>query len=235
MSLTKGHPDISEVKIRPPRRPYYGYVIVLIGFLLTMFGWGFFYVYGVFFGPLEAEFEWSRALTSGAFSISVLVSGIGGIIAGRLSDRVGPKAIIMACAVILSLGYILMSMVQNAWQFYLLYGIMISTGAGGFWSPPISTVARWFTRRRGLMTGIVSGGISFGTLVLPPVATQLIDIFDWRVTYVIIGAAVLIVSLTATRFIKRSPQEAGMQPELQRQPEPVAGTRSQNFTLREAL
>lgn len=216
-------------------RPYYGYVIVLIGFLLTMFGWGIFYIYGVFFHPLEADFGWTRAVTSGAFSISVLMSGLSGILAGRLSDKFGPRVVIMFCAVLLSLGYVLMSIVQNAWQFYLLYGILISAGVGGFWAPPVSTVARWFTGKRGILTGIVSGGISFGALILPPIATNLIDSFNWRVTYVIIGIAVLVISIIGARFLRRSPRELDIRNKFENQHTSSMVRTSHSFTLSEAL
>jgi MFS family permease len=219
----------------PPHRLYYGYIIVLVGFLLTMFGWGIFYIYGVFFSPLENEFGWTRAVTSGAFSISVLVSGLAGILAGRLCDKLGPRIVILFCAILLFLGYVLMSVVHNAWQFYLLYGILISVGVSGFWAPPVSTVARWFNRKRGLMTGLVSGGISFGTLVLPPLATQLIAAFDWRKTYVIIGIAVLAISLIGVYFLKRSPQEMGLQVEGKALTKTPIVDLSRAFSLKEAL
>jgi MFS family permease len=170
-----------------------------------VFGWGIFYIYGVFFTPLENEFHWTRVATSGAFSIAILVCGVTNIIAGRLSDRLGPKAIIMSCGIILAAGYFLMAVVQNIWQLYLVFGFLIASGVGGFWAPPLATVARWFTNRRGLMTGIVSGGISFGTLWLPPLMTQMIAIFDWRATYIIIGGAILICVTILAQFLKAGP------------------------------
>jgi MFS family permease len=103
--------------------------------------------------------------------------------------------VIIFCAILLSIGYALMSLVQDVWLFYLIYGVFISLGVGGFWSPLVSTVARWFNRKRGLVTGIVSGGISFGTLVLPLLVTRIIEIYNWRVTYIIMGAAVLVLSI----------------------------------------
>jgi MFS family permease len=197
-------------KAKSGPRFHYGYVIAAACFFMMVLGWGLFYIYGVFFNPLSQEFGWSRAVTSGAFSISVLVSGVLGIIAGRISDRTGPKAVLMVCAVILALGYALMAVMHNVYEFYLIYGIVIATGVGGFWSPVISTVARWFVGRRGLMTGIVSGGISFGALILPPVVTQLITVFDWRITYAIIGGFVLIVVMVAAQFLKPNPQAMGL-------------------------
>jgi MFS family permease len=132
-----------------PRGLYYGYVIAGVSFVLMMFGWGIFYIYGVFFNPLESEFHWTRAVTSGAFSLSVLVSGVVGIIAGRLSDRLGPKIVLMFCAVFLAAGYGLMSTVHDVWQFYLIYGLLIATGVGGF------SGRRWFRQRR---AGSAGGG-----------------------------------------------------------------------------
>src|ERR1035437_5387068 len=113
-------------------RFHYGYWIAAACFFMMVFGWGLFYIYGVFFNPLSQEFGWSRAVTSGAFSASVLVSGVLGIIAGRISDRTGPKAVLMICAVILALGYALMAVMHNVYEFYLIYGIVIAIGVGGF-------------------------------------------------------------------------------------------------------
>jgi len=211
-SMSKNSQNNQESSSRKPRTPiYYGFIIVLAAFVLTMMGRGFFYIYGVFFRSLENEFDWSRAITSGAFSISVLISGLCGILAGRLCDKYGPRVVIVFCAISLSMGYILMSVVHNTLQFYLLYGILISAGVSGFWSPLLSTLARWFTHKRGLMTGIVTGGISFGTLFLPPLATQLIDAFDWRTTYVIMGVAVLVISIIGSRFLRRNPQKKDLE------------------------
>jgi len=176
-----------------------------------MLGRGIFYIYGVFFQSIEREFDWSRAVTSGAFSISVLISGIFGIFAGRLCDKYGPRVVIAFCAVLLAAGYGLMSVIQNTFQFYLIYSLLVSAGVSGFWTPLLSTLARWFVSKRGLMTGIVTGGISFGTLFLPPLATGLVEIYDWRTTYIIIAAIVLVVSAIGISMLRRFPREKDMQ------------------------
>jgi MFS family permease len=135
-----------------------------------------------------------------------------GIITGRLSDRFGPQKVIVFCAALLTMGYTLMYFVQSTWQFYLLYGIIIASGVGGFWAPQVSTIARWFKRKRGFMTGIVSGGISFGTLILPPVVTRIIDVFGWRTTYLLIGVGTFIVIMVSAKFVKPAPQSTEISP-----------------------
>jgi MFS family permease len=219
----------------PKPRFFYGYVIVIASFIILVLGWGIYYSYGVFFSPLMDEFHWTRAVTSGAFSIAVFVSGFVGIFAGRLSDRLGPQIVITICAVSLSLGYVLMFLVQSTWQFYLLYGVLIASGVGGFWAPPVSTVARWFVDRRGLMTGIVSGGISFGTLVVPPVVSRIISLYGWRRSYLIIGVVTLVAVAVAAQFIKKSPEHVGLLPQGKAEIKPGNLPRSKEFSLKEAL
>jgi MFS family permease len=213
---------------------YYGYVIVIAFFIMLMVGYGMFYIYGVFFRSLMEDFNWSRTVTSGAFSISVFIAGITGIVAGRLSDRIGPKKVIIFCGILLALGYFLMAFVQSTWQFYLLYGIVISSGVGGFWAPQVSTVARWFVGRRGVMTGIVSGGVSFGTLVLPLVVTPLLDTYQWRTTYLIVGIAIFIIVMTTVQFVKPSPQKMGLTAYGEAKTS-FSHLQSVNFSLKEAI
>jgi MFS family permease len=199
---------------QPINKPglYYGYYIVISTFMIILMGWGIFSIYGVFFSPLSQEFSWSRAETSGAYSLAVLTAGALGILAGRFSDRLGPRKVIILCTAMLAIGYFLMSIVQNIWQFYLFFGLIIGFGVAGCWAPPVATVSHWFTGRRGLMTGIVSGGISIGILVLSPVVTHLISVYGWRQSYFIIAIAILVVTMTASQFIRRSPQQMGLEP-----------------------
>jgi MFS family permease len=233
--LTSGSYLASQKISGPKPCFYYGYVIVIATFIMMVLGWGMFFIYGVFFRPLMDDFNWTRAVTSGAFSMSVLVSGIVGIIAGRLSDRVGPKIVILFCTALLTLGYMLMALVQSTWQFYFLYGIVIASGVGGFWAPQVSTVARWFIGRRGMMTGIVSGGISFGTLVLPLIVTPLLDAYEWRTTYFIIGIAIFFIVGIAAQFIKPSPQKMGLLPYTNAKSRILSSVQSSSFTFKEAV
>ena len=87
---------------------FYGYFMVLAAFLTMVLTWGTMYSFGVFFKPLIAEFGWTRAETSGAYSLYYLLHGLFYIFTGRVNDRFGPRIIVTACGLVLGLGYLLM-------------------------------------------------------------------------------------------------------------------------------
>ncbi len=191
---------------------YYGYIIVIAAFLTIALGWGTYYSFGIFFEPLLAEFGWTRTLTSGAYSVAMLVAGLMAIIAGKLTDQLGSKIVSTACGILLGSGFLLMSQINAVWQLYLLYGIPIAVGLSGCWAPMTSTVARWFVRRRGLMTGIVVSGVGFGIVVIAPLASWIIAAYGWRPAYITIGIMTLVLIIVAAQFLRRDPRQIGQLP-----------------------
>jgi MFS family permease len=169
--------------------------------------WSVYYAFGVFFKPVLTEFGWTRAMTSGAFSLSAIVHGLLGFVIGGLTDKFGPRLVITFCGLLLGLGYLLMSQISAVWQFYLFYGVIIGAGMGGSFIPFMTTVARWFSKRRGAMSGIVAAGT--GALIGPPVASRLIVTHGWRVSYALLGCMVLAVTVIAAQFMKRDPAKVG--------------------------
>lgn len=174
--------------------------------------WGTFYTFGIFFKPLSGDFEWTRAMTAAAFTINGILFGVIDIAVGKLNDRFGPRVVVTASALFLGLGYILMSQIDAIWQFYLFYGVIVAIGMGGSYIPLVSTVARWFVKRRGLMTGIVVSGIGIGTMLIPPIAAQLIKNSDWSTSYLIVGSIALVFITLAAQFLRRDPAQKGQMP-----------------------
>ena len=191
-------------------RIFYGYIIVAASLLIMLTGYGVRTIFGVFFKPMLADFEWTRAATSGALTLSMLTQGLWGMVMGRLNDRIGPRIIISLCCFLLGVGFILMSFIGHLWQIYLFYGIIIGFGMGGVFVVLLSTVSRWFTKRRGVMAGVVLTGLGMSAFVMSPVATWLISAYGWRISYIVVGGVVLVIGILMAQLLKRDPSVMGL-------------------------
>lgn len=181
-------------------------------FSIMSMAWGANRSFGVFLEPLLSEFGWSRTSISGAFTLSMIILGIASLIAGRFTDRIGPKKVLIVCALFLGSGYLLTSQINSIWEFYLYCGIFTGIGMSGMLSPLLSLVARWFVKRRSLMTGILASGPALGITILPLFTSFLLSSCGWRNAYIILGCLVLLVIIPAALFLKRDPEEINLHP-----------------------
>jgi MFS family permease len=188
---------------------FYGYLIVFVSFLMMFAFWSAFYAFGVFFKPMLKEFGWTRAMTSGAFSLCSIIQGLLGIAMGGVTDKFGARVVMTLCGLLLGLGYLLMSQLTSIWQFYLFYGAIVGAGMGGSFTPLMSTVARWFIKKRTMMTGTVVAGTGIGGLIGPPIVSRLVSDYGWRLSYIILGSFVLAVVVLCAQFIRRDPAQMG--------------------------
>jgi MFS family permease len=186
---------------------YYGFVIAASAAVLQIIMWTPASTYGVFFIPIQNEFGWSRAVISGARSLSMLAWGTASIIWGYLNDRHGPRVIIAVCGCIVGVGSFLMSQVNSIWQLYIFFGIIIGIGVSAADVVLLSTVARWFKEKLGMMTGIVKAGTGLGMLILPLVAIGLISSYGWRDSYTILGITGTILIVSISQFLRRDPSK----------------------------
>jgi MFS family permease len=107
---------------------------------------------------------------------------------------------------LLGVGYLLMSQVQNTWQLYIYFGVIISAGMSAY-ILMLSIVAKWFERRRGMMTALSLSGMGIGTMVVPPISNRLIAIYGWRTSYVIIAISASVLVVLAAQFFRHPPNE----------------------------
>ncbi|MFC1884389.1 MFS transporter [Thermodesulfobacteriota bacterium] len=192
---------------------FYGYNIVAAGFVIQAVCFGSLFTYGLFFREFQAEFEWSRTVISGAWSLAFFIMGPVGILAGRLNDRIGPRIIIISTGISLGIGYILMSTMDKPWQLYLYFGMLVCMGFGAHDVITLSTVARWFVKRRGMMSGIVKVGTGVGQLLIPMIVIWLINSYGWRSSYAIMGSAAIVIFTAAALALRRDPYEMGFMPD----------------------
>ena len=196
------------------RKPklFYGYVVVAAAVCIMMIAWGSNRTFGVFLEPMLNEFGWTRAGISGAFTLCMIIMGLFAIAAGRLTDRFGPRVVLIGCAFFLGLGYLLVSRVGAIWQLYLFYGVITGIGMSGAFAPLLSIVPRWFVKRRALMSGIVVAGPALGIVVMPLAFTLFISAYGWRTSYIILGSVVLVLIVLAALFLRRDPGQMGLMP-----------------------
>lgn len=199
-------------QINAPRGIYYGYIIVLLMVVIQIVMYSQRSSFGVFIKPLENEFGWSRALITGAFSFSTIVQGFSAIIMGGLNDRVGPRITLTLCGFLTGLGLLLISCINSAWQLYLYYTILIGLGMGGLTSPLMSTVVKWFVKRRNVMTSMILVGGGIGGLIGPPVINWLINNQGLRDCFTILGISVLFGAILSAQFLKLDPSKIGQLP-----------------------
>jgi len=197
------------------KRPtfFYGYLILATCFCIQGIGVGTYVTFGVFFKPLLAEFGWSRATLSSAHSLTFLIAGMLGILIGRLNDRLGPRLLMTVTGFIYGLGFILMSRLNALWQLYVFYSLIVGVGLSSIDVIALSTTARWFVRRRGMVTGIVKVGTGAGQLIMPLVASLLIAAFDWRLSYIIIGVLAMLLLILVAQLLQRDPARMGLLPD----------------------
>ena len=195
----------------PPREPFRGWWILAASVAAMAVGSGVsFWAFGLYIGPLESEFGWSRTEVSLGFSVSFIVSGASGPLIGRWIDTRGPRSAIIIGSVFTAASYLLLASTGALWQWYLYSSINAFFRQLMFFIPFQALISRWFDRRRGIALGIFGTGFSVGGLVFLPVMGVLIDVLGWRGAFVVSGGAIAAMFLpTAVWLVRDSPSDLG--------------------------
>jgi MFS family permease len=245
MRIQFGSVRSQEDAVKFLRSVFYGWWLVGVAlFMLTLMALTVFQGLGTFLVALERQFGWSRTTLSGAFAFARVQNAVIGPVEGFLVDRVGNRRMVLIGFSIMGLGFILLSQIQTAWQFYLAFIVItIGSGLGGFLAH-ISMVNNWFVRQRSLAMATAMTGIHLGGFLVPILALG-IESHGFRVTTMGIGIFLLIIVFPVTRLIRNRPEEYGLRPDGDPlKPERVAtedgGAKSliddeSEFTARQAL
>ena len=163
--------------------------------------------------PLEMEFGWNRATTSGAVSLNLLVYGVSAPIAAVLMARFGTKRIALIALGLIAAGTGLTVYMTEAWQLTLLWGVFVGLGTGCLALVFGASVANnWFTKNRGLVTGIFSAAYATGQLLFLPAISGMVDTQGWRTgTLVVTAFAIGLIPVFALVF-KNTPESVGILP-----------------------
>ncbi len=192
---------------------FYGWWIVLAISVIHFWGAGIF-VYGftAFFNPLVEEFQWSYVATSFAVSFRSFESGIAAPIVGFLTDKLGPKRLMLIGAVITGIGCMLLSRISSLWNFYAAF-LFLSIGISMILPVPGQTaVVNWFSRKRSTAMGIILAALG-GSGALIPLISWLIDHYGWRSTFVIAGVGMWVIGIPFSLMVRHRPEQYGYLPD----------------------
>ena len=161
---------------------------------------------------LERQYGWSRTALSGAFSMARVEGAILGPIEGVLVDRVGTRRMVLIGFILMGIGFVWLSQVDNLIEFYAAF-MTISLGSGlGGWLAIVAMVNNWFDKRRSFAMSIAMSGIHLGGLLVPVFAFS-IERLDFSITTIGVGLILLVVVGPATLIIRSKPEDMGLLPD----------------------
>lgn len=190
----------------------YGWVIVGAGALMGCVAIGAMFSLAVFLQPMADATGWSRTGISSAMTLDFLTMGIAAFGWGALTDRFGPRIVVLAGAILLGLGLALASRATSLLEFQIIYGVLVGIAAGAVFAPMIATVTGWFEKHRSLAVSLVSAGMGVAPMTISPFASWLIESYDWRTALLVIAILSWVLLVPAALLVRRAPPASGAAP-----------------------
>ncbi|XP_054270039.1 monocarboxylate transporter 4 isoform X2 [Macrosteles quadrilineatus] len=177
--------------IPPPPDGGYGWVIVFASFMCNMIVDGIAYTFGVFLGEYVKDFGEGKGKTAWAGSLlSGMYLSVGPIVSA-LTNKYGCRAVCVTGSLIGCAAFVLSTYSPNVNTLMLTYGFMGGIGFGMIYLPAVVCVGYYFETKRSLATGLAVCGSGFGTFVFAPVATTLLEMYEWRGAHLILAGLIL--------------------------------------------
>src|SRR5918992_2490097 len=202
-------------KVKPPKL-FYGWYIVAVGFLSHVTcAFHMSSTLSVFLKPLTEDLAVSRGLFSLLRSGEILIGAAMAPLVGPLVDRYGGRWLMGGGALVVGLGFVLLSQVSAFWQFLLLRWGFVTIGGVFMCHMVVSvTISRWFVRKRGRAIAIASLGQGLSKVFIPVVTASLFVSVGWRWTWAIFGIVTLVlVVIPALIFMQRRPEDMSLKPD----------------------
>jgi len=190
-------------QISTPR--FYRWVIVAAGGLLGCVAIGAMFSLPVFLLPISEATGWSVTGVSTAMTIGFLAMAPASMAWGALSDRIGPRLVVLIGSVVLAASLALAGRATSLLEFQLVFGLLVGGSTAAILAPMMACVTGWFDTHRSLAVSLVSAGFGMAPLTMSPLAAWLVTIHDWRTSVLIIAALAAAVMIPVTFLIRRPP------------------------------
>ena len=208
-------PIMSTATSNPPARVFYGWYVVAAVFVITTTSSGLaFYNLSILLAAFVAEQGFAVGLASSATATFFIAGSIGGVIAGRLVDRIDARIVIATGATIGALTLASAGQLKELWQLYAFHVVFgLCHGASGL-VPVTTVVARWFNVRRALAFSIASTGLSFGGILVAPFVALAIERLGLKGAAPWLGLAMFLGIVPVALIVLRpSPGALGLEPD----------------------
>lgn len=201
----------------PNRRSgrYYGWTITWTFALTETVSWGIlYYAFSALLLPMQEELGWSAAAITGAYSLSMLVTGLAAPFVGRWLDAHGPRALMTGGSIAGTLLVFAWSRIETLTGFYLLWiGIGLASAAT-LYEPAFTTLTQWFERDRAKAMLIVTIAAGFASTIFLPLTGWLVESNGWRSALVILAVMLGVITIPAhALLLRRCPEDLGLQPD----------------------
>jgi MFS family permease len=185
--------------------PGYRWIIVAAGGLLGCVAIGSMFSLPVLLKPIARDTGWSVTGVSSAMTIGFLAMALMSMAWGGLSDRIGPRAVVLTGAIGLALSLALAAQAPSLLAFQLIFGLLIGGSAAAIFAPMMACVTGWFDAHRSLAVSLVSAGMGMAPMTMAPLAARLVSAHDWRTTLEILALVAAALMIPAALLVRRPP------------------------------
>jgi sugar phosphate permease len=184
--------------------------VAAVAFVAIIGAAGFRATPGVLIEPLHAAFGWSHTTISAAVTVNLVLYGLTSPFAAALMDRFGMRRIVAGALVLVACGSGFTLFMKSSWELIIYWGIMVGLGTGSMAMAFAGTVStRWFVKRRGLVTGILTAAGATGQLIFLPLLANLVAAYNWQVAAAVVSACALAVVPLVWWLLRDRPEDIG--------------------------
>ncbi|MFJ5868194.1 MFS transporter [Streptomyces parvus] len=220
----------------PPARIHRAWLMAAVAGAAIVTAGAFTTVPGLLVTPLHQEYGWERGQIALAASVNMVLFGLTAPFAAALMDRIGTRRVVMAALLLVAAGALLTGVMTRPWQLVAYWGVLIGLGSGCLTMTFAAGVtARWFDRRRSLVTGALSSASHLGQLLFLPLLARSVDHHGWRPPVVTLALVALAVAALVFLLLRDHPAESGVKPygavEFVPKPPPAAGAAARTLKV----
>jgi MFS family permease len=183
----------------------YRWVIVAAGGLLGCIAIGAMFSLPVFLLPISRDTGWSVSGVSSAMTIGFVAMALASMVWGNLSDRIGPRLVVLIGSTVLAASLALASQATSLIQFQLIFGLIVGSATAAIFAPMMACVTGWFDTQRSLAVSLVSAGMGMAPMTMSPLAAWLVSIHSWRTSLLVIAALAASLMIPAAFLVRRPP------------------------------